>query len=70
MRRTWLKITQQAKSRDLNPGLSPVECRLLTSTVRAHHEVLGQRESAVVYSGDDDDAFLGFDYNGRLLGND
>lgn len=33
MRRIWLKVTQQAKSRDLNPGLSPAECRLPTTTV-------------------------------------
>lgn len=51
----------------------PFTCRVQASnhhSIRGHHEVLGQREGAVVYSADDDEAFLGFDYNGRLLGND
>lgn len=70
MRRTGLKVTQQGKSRDLNPGLGPVQCS--HRTARAPHEVLGPRGSAAVFSAAAAaaEALLAFDYNGRLLGND
>ena len=62
MRRILLKVTQHMEKQGLKPR--PFTCGMqafIYHTIRAQHKVLGQWESPVVYSGEDDDAFLGFD---------